>query len=364
MTPAANPSPLPRRQSLVAQTVTFIKQQIEAGAWRDLFPSERKLCDLLGVSRVTLRAALAQLQRERILQKGQGRLRRVTESGRKVQPPSTRKNVILLTPEPLHLLRPFEMFWIDHLREQLGEAGYHLEVHHQQGCYGPRAKHALGDLSRAARPLGWVLLRSTAAMQQWMSDSTLPCVITGSRHSGVALSSVDLDHRALCRHAAGLLLARGHTRLTFINPKSGLAGDLESEEGFKEGAAGNRSAQIEAIIGHHDGSRESLCSRLHELLSRQLPPTGFLVSGSKSALTTLCFLMHRGLKLPQDVALISRNHDSFLEEVVPSIARYSCDPTLMARKISRTVLQLVRGDAGEPRQYRIMPRFVPGQTLG
>lgn len=356
--------PLPRRQSLVAQTVAFIKDQIQTGAWQEHFPSERKLCELLGVSRVTLRAALALLQRERLLEKDSGRRRRVMKQQRQALLAGARKNVILLTPAALHQLPPFEMYWIDHLREQLGEAGYHLEVHYQQACYGPRAPHALEELAQAARPAGWVLYRSTAPMQQWMSDRALPCVITGSRHGGVALPSVDLDHRALCRHAAGLLLARGHTRLAFVNPKSGLAGDLESEEGFKEGATAGGAQRAQVVIGHHDGSRENLCLRLNELLVRSAPPTGFLVSGSRSALTTLCFLMHRGLKLPKDVALISRNHDSFLEEVVPSIARYSCDPTLMARKISRTVLQLVRGDAGEPRPYHIMPRFVPGQTLG
>jgi hypothetical protein len=74
--------------------------------------------------------------------------------------------------------------------------------------------------------------------------------------------------------------------------------------------------------------------------------------------------MDKGRKLPQEAALISRNHDSFLEEVVPTMAHYSCDPTLFARKISRTVLRLVQGDVAQPMAVRVMPRFVPGETLG
>jgi hypothetical protein len=38
--------------------------------------------------------------------------------------------------------------------------------------------------------------------------------------------------------------------------------------------------------------------------------------------------------------------------------------TLLARKISRLVLQQVQGGAGQPRQGLVMPSFVPGESLG
>jgi DNA-binding LacI/PurR family transcriptional regulator len=322
------------------------------------------MCETLSISRVTLRAALAQLERARWVRVVGGRRREVVKRKRAALPMRFSTKVVLLTPWPLHQLPPFVMYWVDDLRGHLGQAGYHLELHLQQGCYGPRPGQALEELAQRVRPAGWVLYRSTALMQQWFAKNGLPCVITGSRHSGVGLPSVDLDHRALCRHAARLLLARGHTRPVLISPKTDLAGDLESERGFLEGVGSIGSEAGETLMGRHDGTCESLCRRLEELLRRRLPPTGFLVCGSRNALTTLCFLMHRGLRFPQDVALVSRDHDPFLEEVVPSLARYSCDPTLYARKISRSVLQLVRGDMGQPRGILVMPRFVPGETLG
>jgi DNA-binding LacI/PurR family transcriptional regulator len=276
MHPAQAPPPIPHRQSLVAQTIAVLREQIRTGAWAPRLPSERELCETLCISRVTLRAALAEVERERLVRVVHGRHREVVRRKRAVLPASSSTNVVLLTPGPLHTLPPFVMYWVDHLRGHLGDAGYHLQVHIHQGARGVSGNSSLPEVAQRLRPAGWVLYRSTAPVQQWFSKIGVPCVITGSRHGGVVLPSVDLDHRALCR----------------------------------------------------------------------------------------CCLMYNGLKLPQDVALISRNHDSFLEEVVPSLARYSCDPALFARRISRMVLQLVQGGAGQPRQVLVMPDFVPGQSLG
>ncbi len=75
-------------------------------------------------------------------------------------------------------------------------------------------------------------------------------------------------------------------------------------------------------------------------------------------------LLLQKLNLPREVALISRDDDSFLESIVPTVARYSSNPTIFARKISRMVLEMVRGAALSRTDTRIMPTFIPGQTLG
>jgi len=238
-----------------------------------------------------------------------------------------------------------------------------LEVHFYRGKDSRQFAPALEQMVQRTRPAGWLLSSQTAPVQKWFSHRKLPCVIIGSRHEGVALPSVDIDFRALCRHAAGLLLAKGYTRLALLNPESGLAGDLESERGFLEAAERFQSSG-RVLIKHHDGTAKGVADRVKTLLQGQAPGMGLLVSGSNYALMTLCFLLHRGLHLPQEVALISRDEDVFMQYTMPSLAHYSASPNLLARKVSRIFLQFVRYGVSEPRDYRVMPRFVPGETLG
>src|SRR5688572_21434585 len=63
---------LPQRQSLEKQTAEALRAEIAKGTWRDLLPGERSLCDMLQISRHTLRAALGQLRRDGLISAEQG----------------------------------------------------------------------------------------------------------------------------------------------------------------------------------------------------------------------------------------------------------------------------------------------------
>jgi hypothetical protein len=71
-----------------------------------------------------------------------------------------------------------------------------------------------------------------------------------------------------------------------------------------------------------------------------------------------------GLRFARDLALINRDDDPFLEHIVPCVACYSVDATLFARQLSRLVLQMACAGFVPCRDHRLMPRFVPGETLG
>ncbi len=311
---------------------------------------------------MTLRRALHQLEAEGLLRSRQGKRREILVVRRRVASvPSGR--VLLLTPIPLQFQLPFYVFWTNQLRETLEEAGYHLEVYPSRAPYARGAATVLEDLVRQFRPVGCVLTVSTREMQQWFSKRRLPCVIVGSRHPQVGLPFVDKAYRAICRHAVGLFLARGHTRLALVNPDSGAAGDLDSEQGFNEGIAQTQRQDVQASILRHNGTAEDICKKLNALLRRPDCPTAFLVSRAWYVLTVMGHLMRSGVRVPEKAVVISRDHEPFLEQMVPSVARYVISPESMARRISSAVLEVVRSGLIGPADYHIMPEFTEGETL-
>ena len=354
---------LPQKSSLVAQTAAILKERIQSGEWHKWLPGEHELCAQLRVARMTLRGALRQLQRSGLVRARQGKRREIVARKRRALPGASGP-VLLLTPVPLYVLPHLHVFCANELREALEKVGFHFEIHAERGLYGHGCGAGLERLMEQLRPAGCVLLSSTEKMQSWFSRRRLPCVIWGSKHAGVELPSVDKAYRAICRHAVGLFLARGQRRLVLLNPESGAAGDLESEEGFWEGVAQHKQKDVEANVVRHRGTADDLCSALGVLFERRAPPSALLVSRAANVLTVMGCLMRRGLRLPEDVALISRDHEPFLEAVVPSVARYVVSPESMAHRISAAVLEMVQTGLVSAANYQIMPQFTPGDTLG
>ncbi len=350
---------LPQRASLVAQTAQLLRNAITAGEWARWLPGELELTQRLRIGRVTLRAALSELEREKLITSGQGRRREVVGKPRP-RPRSAIKSrsVGLLTPEPLHRLSVSTVFWVDELREHLERSGKLLEVHESAAAYRQHPAHALEELAARIRPAGWVLYRSTPQIQAWFSREALPAVIAGSRHPGVDLPSLDADYAAGCRHAAGQFLAKGHRHLAILRPDTKLAGDLQSVAGFQEG------------VGHdvpcvqHDSTVRGICAALRRLFNAVPRPTGLFVFHAPHLLTALGWLQQAGLQVPRDVSVICRDHQPFLESVLPAPTRYELDAKAFARKLSRLVASLVASGFPRASQQRLLPTFVPGDTLG
>ncbi len=349
---------LPRRSSLVAATAEVLHEAIEAGEWSRWLPGELELARRLRVSRMTLRAALASLERSGLLHASQGKRREILRPSRRAGAMGARRVVVLLSPAPLHQLPAPTVVWMDELRAHLDAAGWPLEIHEGPAAYRRRPAHALEELAARLRPAAWVLYRSTLEMQRWFSEHAPAAVIAGSRHADVALPAIDVDHAASCRHAAGRFLAAGHRRLAVVCPETELAGDLESLSEFQKGAGG------EVACARHRGTVRGLCASLERLFAHSSAPTGLFVFHAQHFLTVLGWLQRRGLQVPKDVSVVCRDDEPFLEAVLPPPTRYALSASSFARKTFRLVMGVVRGESGEPRQYRVIPTFLRGESLG
>lgn len=351
--------------SLPAQVADALRQGIEQRTWKEWLPGERTLAETFQVSRKTLRKALVQLQAEGLVKAGHGLGHRIvapqpeTSSGKGVE----ESVVALLTPDPIELMRPYTLLWINRLKSMLIENGARLHAVDGRKYFSRQPANALGKLV-AQQPMScWLLANSTEATQRWFSENKVPCVIAGSCHPGIDLPFVDLDHYALCRHAAGVLLAAGHSRVALLNERSGRAGDMESEAGFVAGVRESRRAAATPIVMHYEQSPGSLSRVVNRLLDMPEPPTALLVSNSASYLTVISVLAQRKLRVPGDISVVSRDDEPFLRFLVPTPARYTGNPNIFAKKILKPLLQIVHGETISTRGMRIIPDYTKGGSL-
>lgn len=351
---------LPQRLSLAGQTARNLREAMEEGHWRGHLPGERELCARLQVSRGTVRAALEELQREGWLDVAERRRRRIKMKPSK-QRVGTRRVIGVITPRPLLAMPTASVVMVDELRDQLSRVGFSLEIHVSKACFAVQPARALEALTTRSPAAAWLLFGSLKPVQSWFLRSELPCLVLGSSMAGVALPSVDVDYRAACRHAGMLLRRRGHRSIAFIRFAGDYGGDLESEAGLREALRGPAAPVLQVL--RHNGTAQHVCSLLEQALRSPQPPTACLVAHPVHVLTVMMHLMRRGKRIPQDMAVVSRDDDAFLEHTIPLVARYTTSPASFARAVSKAARQLAEAGSLPPKAIRMMPELIQGDSL-
>ncbi|MBI4028720.1 MAG: substrate-binding domain-containing protein [Verrucomicrobia bacterium] len=354
---------IPKRSSLANQVTDILRHNLDEPEWADGLPSERALCDGLQVSRPTLRAALDMFRYEGALRFSQNRRKRIPVTNRKVRGLTGRKVIGFLTSEPMHGLYHSTIFTIDELRRHLHNAGFGLEVRADPRLKRQNPTGILEEFADQIKTDCWVLHRASAGVQKWFAERRIRAIVLGTCHRGIQFPSIDFDYGAVGRHAAGVLLSKGHRQIALLAHQTGLAGDLARASGFLEVAQTIRRDGATPLVWYHDGTPADTRSALHRLFRTRNAPTGMAVSHAIHVLSVMTQLMNDGIRIPRDVSLISCDDQMFMAYLTPSVARYRFDWNAYAARLARMVARLANTGTLANRAIQIMPQFQNGDSL-
>jgi DNA-binding LacI/PurR family transcriptional regulator len=333
---------------------------IHSGEITDLLPSERVLAERLAISRPVLRQTLAILGRQGIIEISHGRRTRILMPDR----PSAPRTRAILVAGPLPVSsRAGSVDLIEELRQRLEAKGYTWTEFFDSRLQSPKGMTLLAERIAHHKPSCLLLDRSTETIQRWTQKQGVPSVVFGTTYPGINLPSIDMDYHALGWHAGGQFLKAGHRHIGLLLPRLSRRGDLASREGL-QAYLQSQSHFNATVTSIEVGSQASeIANSLKRVMARQSAPTAFFSFKPFHTITLMTFLLQRGLRIPQDIAIISRDSEPCLEAVLPEPTRYERNIRTFVIQASRLIEKVSSGIAPSKSSVRLIPNFLPGETI-
>ena len=354
---------VPQRQSLANQIYDYLRAEIDEGTWKDWLPPEHQLSSDLRVSRSTLRKALARLRGEGFLQPVHGMGSRIVAKASGARKIARDPVVGFLSPNPIDHMLTRHTLLVNTLKDLFGREKIGVQFFSGRHYYGKHPARALSRMVAQNSVACWMLVTSSEAQERWFAQREISAVIAGARHPGCKLPCVDLDYGATCRHAVGTFLGLGHRKIALLNENPGNAGHVESELGFLEGFRKSSHIDAQPVIQYHRDSVSDVHQILDRLFLQTPPPTAMVIVNSHDYLTVMSYLAEKRLRIPDDLSVISRNHDPNFDYLTPTPACYTYNLDTYARKVFGLVMKVINHEPVPESELKLVPKYREGDSV-
>jgi DNA-binding LacI/PurR family transcriptional regulator len=338
---------MPDKTSLITRA---LQGRIEAGTYAaaTAIPSERRLMAEFGVSRTTIRRALAALSRSGVLfsRAGSG-----TFVGTAVRAGAVPAGVLGAASGALVLSIPtFSDPYYGEIIECLEREArrFALKIIVTQSNYSADDETRQLEGS-ASDPIvrGAIVVPSTIAAPSsgalTFVASGKPLVYLGRWPAGIAADGVRTDYREAALLATRHLLDRGDCRIAYIEGHPHLPG-FTPFDGYREALRGAGLEVERDLVRILDLASEAAGVRgVAGLIADRVPFTAVLARNDVTAMGVLRGLASAGLQVPRDVAVASIDNSLLARSVDPPLTSANPFPDFLGRTAVRLLHDRIEG---------------------
>lgn len=349
------------RNTVVDQAAAALRSALLRGELRDPLPGGHQLAGQLGISRPSVSAALKRLAQDGLIAIAQGqRMRLLPRQERGTPAPPA---VCVLCPTGGASLYFAEHPLLLEMHAEFASRGVRWEAVLDARVSRERPEARLRQLVAARPQVCWILFSVPERVQQWFATLGLPVMVLGLSSPTLKLPSVDLNYDAVGWHAAGTLIREGHKHIALILPAEPLAGDGACRTGFFRYL--KQQAENVTVIEWNAPDQPDRCrAKFARLLAAEQRPTALFITRPALTIALIVQVFESGLRVPQDVSIISRDSHLLLETALPELTRYSSTAKTLALRAVKTAMKIIAGRKVPLKPGFVTPTFIRGATLG
>ena len=350
---AAPPVPL-YYQVRVAIQKEILEGRLQPG---EMLPSERALCAQYGVSSITVRRALRDLVQSGLIYRENG-------VGTFVAQPTRRFSIALI----------FCGFAEEGWRQQSHMFGSLIgSVGQVIWEYGSAL--SVSNLSSAAvlidairqiaenNSFDGLLIRADQELPGEVADHLIsfgiPYVLIKKKILDRRVNVVWIDNREHARLATEHLLELGHRRIGCIFGRQESRTFRERAQGYRDALEAFGIAPEEALIRF--GASEFASAgyvEMQALLDGGPPPTGVVVGGDHLGHGIYMALHERGIKIPDDMALVGFDEAGQAQTFQPPLTALGTTDYELGHEAVKLLMALLKGEATAPVERELAPRLI------
>jgi DNA-binding LacI/PurR family transcriptional regulator len=251
----------------------------------------------------------------------------------------------------------------------------------ERAFLNPFFPQALSGVSAAAHEQGYCILLSTGKSEKEQLES-IQSIVMGGRVDGVIImySSVDnevMDALEKLRTAIVVigkplkskatlyvdndnveasfsvtekLIKNGHKRIAFISGSFRLVVSLDRLDGYMNAL---KKYEIpftkEYIVELSEFIKEGAYERTKQLLNLEERPTALVVTDDVMAFGAMDAIKESGLRIPEDIEVMSFNNVPSAELTSPSLTSVDIDAFALGYESSKLIIEKIRGEAKRDR---------------
>jgi LacI family transcriptional regulator len=242
--------------------------------------------------------------------------------------------------------------WVDQMllggMLKCAEYGYRM-IFELVDTHSDHVERELGAAIAALQPDGIILTPPHSENPQitgLLAASNIPFARIGSREIGPGIAITMGDENS-ARLATNHLIALGHRRIGFVAGSGEYSLSQRRIDGWRDAMA-SADLSTDGLLAHGDFSYASGVAAATTLLGSAVPPSAIVASSDQMTLAALDTAVDRGLRVPQDLSLVSFDNTPVVRFSDPQLT--AVDQPIAATFSKAVELLIVNGAAPAPQQ--------------